>query len=190
MVRGVCKRRTWLSWVDHDPYDEKSEEPVSPPRKKAKAESSSDEDDNGPLPFGASFKNMKLSPNILFTQLKRLQIIKALMPHQIYNHIDGINQIAAKCQLHRNMKRYALDVTHEDPWGIMPETYIVELPAEKCSAKYVFEHEEFKEFARAHRKNSWWIIKPGEDANRGHGIKVMQGMDRIRQTISSEFLQG
>jgi len=45
----------------------------------------------------------------------------------MYNHVDGINQIAAKCQLHRNMKAYALNVTEESPWDIMPETYIVEL---------------------------------------------------------------
>ena len=22
VVKNVCKRRTWLSWVDHDPYEE------------------------------------------------------------------------------------------------------------------------------------------------------------------------
>lgn len=25
VVRGVCKRRTWLTWVDHDPYEERQE---------------------------------------------------------------------------------------------------------------------------------------------------------------------
>ena len=45
----------------------------------------------------------------------------------MYNHIDGINQIATKCQLHMNMKEYAINVTGEDPWGIMPQTFIVEL---------------------------------------------------------------
>jgi len=49
------------------------------------------------------------------------------MPHQIYNHIDGINQLATKCQLHRNMIDYANNVTGESPWEIMPETYIIEL---------------------------------------------------------------
>ena len=82
------------------------------------------------------------------------------------------------------MKAYALDITNENPWDIMPETYIVELPAEKCSSKYVFEHEEFRQFMMRHTKNSWWIIKPGEDANRGHGIKVMQGIDRIKACIT------
>ena len=112
------------------------------------------------------------------------------MPHQIYNHIDGINQIAAKCQLHRNMKAYALDVLNDDHWKVMPETYIVELPAEKCSAKFVFEHEEYLEFAKAYTKGSWRIIKPGEDANRGHGIKVLNDINRIKSCISGEFISG
>ena len=63
----------------------------------------------------------------MYTQVRRIKIIKDLMPHQIYNHIDGINQVATKCQLHRNMKDYAINVTGENPWDIMPETYIIEL---------------------------------------------------------------
>lgn len=35
--------------------------------------------------------NTKIHPNVLFTQIKRIKIVKELMPHQIYNHIDGIN---------------------------------------------------------------------------------------------------
>lgn len=27
VVKNVCKRRTWLSWVDHDPYEERPEPP-------------------------------------------------------------------------------------------------------------------------------------------------------------------
>jgi len=30
-------------------------------------------------------------PNLIFTQIRRIKIIKDLLPHQIYNHIDGIN---------------------------------------------------------------------------------------------------
>lgn len=88
------------------------------------------------------------------------------------------------------MKAYAVDVAHVDPWELMPETYIVELPAERCAAKHVFEHEEFQAFVKRFTKNSWWIIKPGEDANRGHGIKVLNSLDRIKHTIASDFVSG
>ena len=73
------------------------------------------------------------------------------------------------------MKDYAINISKEDPWDVMPETYIVELK-EKMDSKYILEHEEFKEFQNAYKKDSWWIIKPGEDANRGHGIKVFNNL--------------
>jgi hypothetical protein len=57
----------------------------------------------------------------------------------------------------------------------MPETYIIEI-FEKMIAKQVLENEEFKEFQKSFTKESWWIIKPGEDANRGHGIKVFNNL--------------
>ena len=44
----------------------------------------------------------------------------------MYNHIDGINQIAMKCQLHKNMEKYGVEQGW-DPFCIMPETYIIDL---------------------------------------------------------------
>lgn len=57
----------------------------------------------------------------------------------------------------------------------MPETYIVDLP-EKMKGSYILEHDEFKAFQNAFKKDSWWIVKPGEEANRGHGIKVLNNL--------------
>ena len=67
------------------------------------------------------------------------------------------------------MSSYAKEVLKEHPAKVMPETYIVELEG---NSRNILEHEEFQAFQRAFRKDSWWIVKPGEDANRGHGIKV------------------
>lgn len=44
VVKNVCKRRTWLSWVDHDPYEERIEpqppaEPINDIFKKIHSES-------------------------------------------------------------------------------------------------------------------------------------------------------
>ena len=58
------------------------------------------------------------------------------------------------------------------------------------NSKYVLEHEEFKEFLKSHTKDSWWIVKPGEDANRGNGIKVFNNLQKIKDHISSEFNSG
>jgi hypothetical protein len=73
----VTKRRVWLTWVDYDPYEERQEcdnEHIN-----------EDSEYEEPQKFGVVF------PNVLFTQIKRLKIIQDLLPHQIYNHIDGIN---------------------------------------------------------------------------------------------------
>ena len=71
----------------------------------------------------------------------------------------------------------------------MPETYIIEI-FEKMNAKQVLENEEFKEFQKSFTKESWWIIKPGEDANRGHGIKVFNNLQKIKDFITNELNRG
>jgi len=41
-----------------------------------------------------------------------------------------------------------------------------------------------------HTKDSWWIIKPGEDANRGNGIKVFNNLQKIKEHVTVEFNSG
>jgi tubulin--tyrosine ligase len=122
------------------------------------------------------------------TQVRRLAIIKDLLPHQIYNHIDGINQLAMKCQLHKNMEEYGRRHGFK-PFDIMPETYIIELQS-KMNSKYILDHAEFQKFQKAFTKGSWWILKPGEDANRGHGIKVLDNLQKIQEFITFSFNSG
>jgi len=81
-------------------------------------------------------------------------------------------------------------VLGEDPAKVMPETYIVDLPEKMQGGRYVLEHEEFQAFAKAFTKDSWWIIKPGEEANRGHGIKVLNNMQKIKECLMYEFNNG
>jgi len=83
-------------------------------------------------------------PNLIFTQIRKLKIIQELLPHQMYNHIDGINQIAMKCQLHKNMEAFALS-KGQSRFSVMPETYIIELQPQ-MTRKYLLENEKFKEF--------------------------------------------
>lgn len=76
------------------------------------------------------------------------------------------------------MVAYAEIASGENPDDIMPETYIMELP-ERVTSKYISTNEDFKAFKKAFTPGSWWIIKPGEDANRGHGIKVLDDLKKI-----------
>ena len=90
--------------------------------------------------------------------------------------------------MHKNMKEYAINVAKESPWNMMPETYIVDLEA--GTNRNVLDHEEFKEFLKSYKKGTWWIIKPGEDSNRGHGIKVLDNLQKIKELIIYEFNTG
>lgn len=58
------------------------------------------------------------------------------------------------------------------------------------NSKYILDHPQFKKFQKAFTKDSWWILKPGEDANRGNGIKVFDKMDKIQQFITYSFNSG
>jgi len=87
------------------------------------------------------------------------------------------------------MKEYAYTESMECPWDIMPETYIVDLDGDRKNNN-ILEHEEFQEFLKVYEKGSWWIIKPGEDANRGHGIRVLDKLSEIKNCIIQELNGG
>ena len=107
------------------------------------------------------------------------------MSHQIYNHIDGISQIAEKNRLHKNMILFGNLTGQSD---IMPETYIIDIT--EVMKGSILQHEQFKMFEKSFTKDSWWIIKPGEDANRGNGIKVFNSMGKVKNFVLNEFNGG
>ena len=39
-------------------------------------------------------------------------------------------------------------------------------------------------------KENVWVIKPGENSNRGNGIKVESGLEKIRQLVEEYCSQG
>ena len=65
----------------------------------------------------------------------------------------------------------------------------MELP-ERVTYKYISTNADFKAFKKAFTPGSWWIIKPGEDANRGHGIKVFDNLNKIQNCLTNEFNRG
>lgn len=86
------------------------------------------------------------------------------------------------------MEEFAI-MNNENPFEIMPETYIVELQS-KMNKKILNEHPMYQKFKASFTKGSWWIIKPGEDANRGNGIKVLDDLKKIEELIVYSFNSG
>lgn len=82
------------------------------------------------------------------------------------NHIPGNSCIGSKKNLFKSMLHYYRDYLKTDPFDVIPMTYNVRGP----------EDPEFKRFWREHGHDAKkvWIIKPGENSNRGNGIKLAQ----------------
>ena len=104
---------------------------------------------------------------MIWTQLRRVKILRELTLDQLYNHIDGINLIATKSGLFLTLKRY-YEERLLNIYDAVPETYLinVEYKNGKSNPEKDTQLEEFSRVAGNHI----WILKPGENTNRGHGI--------------------
>ena len=83
----------------------------------------------------------------------------------------------------RNYYTYCCD--DEDVYNTLPLTFHIkngmnDFEYQKFSE--YFESENIKCKANKYRKNIW-IIKPGENSNRGNGIKVEQDITKIRSLV-------
>ena len=111
--------------------------------------------------------------NLIWTQVRRPRVLRELQPYQIYNHLDGINEVAQKSNLFVNMRDF-YEARGKDVFDYMPETYLIPSQAN-------FElHSQWKAFKAACQPGQLWIFKPGESSNRGNGIKVFNNFEKIK----------
>ena len=116
--------------------------------------------------------------NLIWTQVRRPRVLRELLPYQIYNHLDGINEVAQKSRMFVNLSKYYQSLGR-DPFEILPVTYLI-----PSSANFEF-HPQFKAFrTAAQEKGSIWIFKPGESSNQGKGIKVFKEYEKIKSHMA------
>jgi tubulin---tyrosine ligase len=98
--------------------------------------------------------------------------------HKWYNRIEDNFNLTAKKYLYINMKKY-YDELGEDVFSILPVTFHIERGEDDP---------EFHNFT-THFQNTQpphaYIIKPGENSNRGHGIAVSDNLDTIKSLIAT-----
>jgi len=131
--------------------------------------------------------------NLIWTQWKKRKIINLLPVKKeltedveenkkrgilrLYNHVEGNGHLANKKAMFYNMKAYYESIG-KDPFKVLPITFhIKEGKNDKEYQKFIEEYEKNKE----HTENIW-IIKPGENTNRGRGITIIRsicGLDKI-----------
>lgn len=110
----------------------------------------------------------------------------------ICNHVEGHAHLSNKKALYYNIKNYYESI-NEDPFKYIPLTYHIKENLEDPEfEKFVKEFERLDELDREKADSLWkekkkkakptniWIIKPGENTNRGSGIKVCNTLEQIK----------
>ena len=62
--------------------------------------------------------------NLIWTQVRRPRVLRELQTYQIYNHLDGVNEISQKSSLFLNMRAYYAS-RGQNVFEYLPETYLV-----------------------------------------------------------------
>ena len=90
------------------------------------------------------------------------------------NRFECFFELADKKYLYKNMKEY-YSALGENVFDYLPLTFHVESPQDP----------EFKEFQNYLERNqsTTWILKPGENTNRGNGIKICNSLEQIKEEL-------
>ena len=82
-----------------------------------------------------------------------------------------------------NMKSY-YEALGEDPFDVIPVTFHVKEIGDKSYQEFVSYFDLLNEDQIS--KNIW-IVKPGENTNRGYGIQVVRSKEEVENFISGEL---
>ena len=105
------------------------------------------------------------------------------MPTLIYNRLEDNYHLSNKKALFRNISNY-YNAQGYDPFEVaIPLTFNVKTPS-NSDPEYIKFTKAYKECERKKETNIW-IIKPGENSNRGTGIQVANSLTEVRQIVHS-----
>ena len=104
---------------------------------------------------------------------------------RMHNHLINNYVIGNKKALFSSIKNY-YDSQQKDAFTVLPRTYHIKEGIE--DAKFFefmrYFHRRNKEIRRnSESSRNVWIVKPGENSNRGHGIKLCFSLDEIKRII-------
>lgn len=84
----------------------------------------------------------------------------------VTNHIPQNSLIGSKKALFHSLNHYYRNILKVDPFQFIPQTYHVRGPTDDRFKKFMEENKSDKDRV--------WILKPGENSNRGNGISLVQ----------------
>ena len=95
----------------------------------------------------------------------------------MYNKLEDNFHLANKKALFMNMCNYYKDRLSLDPFEVaIPLTFHIKSQFDPEYDKFI---EHFKRLQRD-KKSNVWIVKPGENSNRGCGIEVADNLKEIK----------
>jgi len=107
--------------------------------------------------------------NYLANYSVRSSIYERFKATIVTNHIPQNSLIGSKKALFHSLHHYYKNIVGTDPFQYIPQTFHVRGPTD----------ESFKDFLEISRldKDKVWILKPGENSNRGNGICLVLAKD-------------
>ena len=103
---------------------------------------------------------------------------------RLCNHLEGNAQLGNKKALYYNMKNY-YNALNRDPFITIPLTYHIKM------IKDDLEYKAFKEYYKLNEGDmtdnhgkTIWIVKPGENSNRGNGISLCNSLEEIDKLLN------
>lgn len=104
----------------------------------------------------------------------------------LHNHVENGEQLGDKIHMFRNMKNY-YESMGKNIYATVPLSFIVFNITDTSFVNFL---EHFNELEKAKKDScdsfkNLWIIKPGEDSNRGRGVEVLDKVCKIKEIIRS-----
>lgn len=106
---------------------------------------------------------------------------------KVCNHLEGHIHLSNKKALYYNMKAY-YECMGENPFDYIPLTYHIQEGSldpmfENFNKKYIDIQENGD--SKGRKVQNIWIVKPGENTNRGNGINVCNSFEQIISLVDS-----
>lgn len=127
-----------------------------------------------------------IQPTFLWEMIRRACRYRTSQFHNtLMNHVQRNNSLVTKKGLYLSLKAYCQEHSI-DILSIVPRTYYL-APGEHSKSMKDDDMEDFLNYCNSvpdkRPEELVWILKPASRTNRGFGIKVVQGLDRVMNII-------
>jgi tubulin--tyrosine ligase len=94
----------------------------------------------------------------------------------MYGKVENNFHLSNKKALFANMKLY-YEALNQDPFEVLPLTFHIKNGI--TDPEFLDFKKTFTEFSKNPAFKNVWIVKPGENTNRGYGIQVVSSLTEV-----------